>query len=187
MPLVVFGAEDLPLDAGGLLCAEPFALVDLPPLSPTLAAASTAPLIAPTAAPPAAPTTTSPIAATALLITPLPDDDFLAVVLDSDVFFAEAVVLEVVAFFAGAADFEADDLEVAAGFFAASGFLVVKDFFESVPDDLEAAGLLPVDEEVLLAADFVFEAVDFALSFLLIVAIAFSSKFFLQLTQEYLR
>jgi len=170
--LLVFGAEDLLFDAEALVGVEPLALADLPFLLPTLPAASTAPLIAPSAAPPAAPTTTSPIASTALLITPLLDDDFLAVVLDADVFFAEAAGLDAAAFFA-------------AGFFAASGFLA-EDLFEFVPADLEAADLLLADEGLPLAA-FLLEAVDFSESFLLIVGIAFSLKFFLQLTQEFLR
>lgn len=177
-----------------MFCGERSALADLPLLSPTLPAASTAPLIAPSAAPPAAPITTSLIASAALATIPLPDDDFLAVVLGADAFFAEAVDLEVAGFFAGVADFEAVDLEAddleaddfevdaldAAGFFAVSVFPAVEDFFESVPAaDFEALDLPPADEEVLPVAAFLPSTVIFTESFLLVVvAIAFSLKVF---------
>ncbi len=79
-----------------------------------------------------------------------------------------------------AAGFELDDLlEDVAGFAAGFAAALAAGFAEA---DL----LPPLAEADLLAVVFLPAAVDFA-EFLFVVAIAFSLKFFLQLTQEFLR
>ncbi|HXH70623.1 MAG TPA: hypothetical protein VNI60_09875 [Pyrinomonadaceae bacterium] len=104
----------------------------------------------------------------------LPADDFAALPVDLP-----------------AIDFPADDDFAAAGFaavFEPEDLLAVDDFDA---DDF-AAGLaeddllLPLAEDDLLAVDLLPVVVDFV-EFLFVVAIAISLKFFLQLTQEFLR
>jgi membrane protein YqaA with SNARE-associated domain len=89
-----------------------------------------------------------------------------------------------------AVDFPAEDDLLAAGFaavFEPEDLLAVADFDADVfAAGLAEADLPPVAEDDLLAVGLLLVVVDFA-EFLFVVAIARSLRFFLQLTQEFLR
>jgi len=94
-----------------------------------------------------------------------------------------------------AVDFAVEDdfAAVFAAVFEAEDLLAVDDFAAGFAADAFAAGFAeddllppPLVEDDLLAADLLLPVVDFAV-FFFVVAIAISLKFFLQLTQEFLR